>query len=351
MAQLFITITFPPGVPTVDRTFQLRGNISFSTPANWTQHQQEHERAVRAGRPAGRGQHSPAATTGSAPVPSVPSTPWGSFVQLTLNANAVFQVLPGPASLSSTTLNVSTTFMVRLLPPIAPTIGLAPFTSPIVASQVPRRLHVHRIGDKSAGADRGRAIQGRRRPVRERGQRQRQLVAVQHPAAVAADRRRSRSRAHHSRDRHVRNRRRDLEVLRRSPAAANRRSARQRHDLHRRADHVVDHELDAARAAVLQRGHRDQLQRSRIRPAVDADAPMADGGVSGRGCRHADSGPRPRHDRDTVPAILGRAAETFGLTGAGSNCRTGLQSGCRHRWRCSSSAGACARTTRRMPAC
>ena len=36
-----------------------------------------------------------------------------------------------------TTLNVSTTFMVRLIPPIAPTIGLAPFASPIVATQVP----------------------------------------------------------------------------------------------------------------------------------------------------------------------------------------------------------------------
>jgi hypothetical protein len=36
MAQLFITITFPTGVPTVDRTFQLRGNISFSTPSTWS---------------------------------------------------------------------------------------------------------------------------------------------------------------------------------------------------------------------------------------------------------------------------------------------------------------------------
>src|SRR4029434_4101298 len=35
------------------------------------------------------------------------------------------------------TLTVSTTFMVRLLPPIAPTINLSPFPSPIVAAQVP----------------------------------------------------------------------------------------------------------------------------------------------------------------------------------------------------------------------
>ena len=76
-----------------------------------------------------------------------------------------------------------------------------------------------------------------------------------------------------------------------------------------------------------QRGHRHQLQRSRVRPAVDADPPVADGGVPGRGRRHSDSGPRPRHDRNTVPAILGRAAETFRLAGAGSNCRAGLQSG------------------------
>jgi hypothetical protein len=37
MAQLFVDITFPTGgLPTVDRTFQLRGNISFSTPSTWT---------------------------------------------------------------------------------------------------------------------------------------------------------------------------------------------------------------------------------------------------------------------------------------------------------------------------
>ena len=34
--QLFINITFPTGVPTVDRTFQLRGNISWSVPQGWT---------------------------------------------------------------------------------------------------------------------------------------------------------------------------------------------------------------------------------------------------------------------------------------------------------------------------
>ena len=133
MPQLFIDITFPTGVPTVDRTFQLRGNISWSVPSNWTNSSKNV--AVQFGP---GGQLVAAAFTSGNNWQCTgainPTIPWGSFVQLTLSANASFRQGLIPLV---TTLNVSTTFMVRLIPPIAPTIGLAPFTSPIVASQVP----------------------------------------------------------------------------------------------------------------------------------------------------------------------------------------------------------------------
>src|SRR4029450_13238969 len=66
-----------------------------------------------------------------------PSTPWGSMVQLTVNATAAFRFFRVLGEPDIEILNVSTTFMVRLLPAIAPSVGLDPFTSPIVAPQVP----------------------------------------------------------------------------------------------------------------------------------------------------------------------------------------------------------------------
>ena len=67
-------------------------------------------------------------------------------------------------------------------------------------------------------------------------------------------------------------------------------------DALRRADHLVDHELDAPRAAVHRCRHRHQLERARVRSAVDADAPVADGRVPGGGRGHADPGARARDD-------------------------------------------------------
>ena len=133
MPQLFIDITFPTGVPTVDRTFQLRGNISWDAPATWTNIRKNVSVQFGPGGQLVAG----AFTSGNnwqCTGTVNPLTPWGSFVQLTLSANASFRQGLLPAVF---TLNVSTTFMVRLIPPIAPTIGLAPFASPIVSTQVP----------------------------------------------------------------------------------------------------------------------------------------------------------------------------------------------------------------------
>ena len=131
--QLFINITFPPGVPTVDRTFQLRGNISWSATGQLI------SKSVTV-------QFGPGGQTVAATFTSDtnwqctgminPTTPWGQFVQLTVSASASFEVMRFPTRIVRT-IPASTTFMVRLIPPIAPTIGLGPFPSPILASQVP----------------------------------------------------------------------------------------------------------------------------------------------------------------------------------------------------------------------
>ena len=52
-----------------------------------------------------------------------PATPWGSMVQLTIRAQATFRILDHRREPDFATLNVSTTFMVRLFPAVAPTIG------------------------------------------------------------------------------------------------------------------------------------------------------------------------------------------------------------------------------------
>src|SRR5215216_338601 len=91
MAQLFINITFPTGVPTVDRTFQLRGNISWSAPANWANISKSMSVQFGPGAALVAGTF-PSGTNWQCTGTVSPSTPWGSFVQLTLNARATFRL-------------------------------------------------------------------------------------------------------------------------------------------------------------------------------------------------------------------------------------------------------------------
>src|SRR5215218_9266955 len=135
MAQLFIDVTFPGQVPTVDRTFQLRGNISWAVPANWVNIAKNV--AVQFG-PGGQLVASSFTSDNNWQCTGTvsPSAPWGTFVQVTLSANATFRFMRVLQQVVET-INVSTTFMVRLIPPIGPAINLNPFPSPIVAPQVP----------------------------------------------------------------------------------------------------------------------------------------------------------------------------------------------------------------------
>ena len=137
--QLFINITFPPGqIPPVNRTFQVGGNISWLfLPAGWTW---SSSRVTVQFGPGGSGATATFSnqTNWLCAGTVSPSTPWGSFVQLSVSAEAVFRIA-GPFGATAKITN-STTFMVRLFPPVAPTISLAPIPSPIVARELPLRF-------------------------------------------------------------------------------------------------------------------------------------------------------------------------------------------------------------------
>src|SRR5580765_7851582 len=141
--QLFISIASPPPAqPVPGRTFQVSGNISWLfVPTNWglttkTVSVQFGPGApfIPAAFPAANLNWECAGTVNS-------SAPWGSFVSIAVSANASFRFpLPGGSEHDTETLSVATTLMVRLPPAIAPTIVISPFTSPIVAPQLPVNL-------------------------------------------------------------------------------------------------------------------------------------------------------------------------------------------------------------------
>jgi hypothetical protein len=137
--QLFVTITSPTGgLPFVDRTFQVAGNISWLfVPSNWSLTGKSVTVQFGPGGPT-VGATFPAANLNWQCTGTVsPAMPWGSRVELTVRAEARFRIVLTATELDFQTLTVTTTFMVQLFPAIAPTVNLNPFTSPIVAAQMP----------------------------------------------------------------------------------------------------------------------------------------------------------------------------------------------------------------------
>ena len=140
--------------------------------------------------------------------------------------------------------------MVRLFPPIAPTVSLDPFTSPIVAAQVPvsfvftgsatsSQAPIAVVQYKVEGGQFANAVNV------SGNWSQFSITLPLPPTAGGPD--------------HVLTVRAidtfgttgEISQAVRGPArAADRGAAGQRHHVHRRADDIVDHQLDAARAAV-----------------------------------------------------------------------------------------------------
>src|SRR5262245_40186391 len=140
LPQVFVTITTPPGsVPTVNRTFQVGGSISFTQPPGYTFVATSKVATVQFG-PGGSfvaGQFAGSTLNWQCSGTVSPSTPWGSFVTLSIRAAATFRFFHTLGEPDFVTVEVNTTFVVRLIPAIAPTVVLNPFASPIVAGAVP----------------------------------------------------------------------------------------------------------------------------------------------------------------------------------------------------------------------
>lgn len=137
--QLFVTITSPTGgLPSVDRTFHLAGNISWLfVPSKWSLTGKHVSVQFGPGGPTVSATFNAGNLNWSCSGTVPASIPWGSMVQLTVSAQASFRFMLAPGEPEIETLSVSTTFMVRLFPAILPTVNLEAFPSPIIAAQMP----------------------------------------------------------------------------------------------------------------------------------------------------------------------------------------------------------------------
>jgi hypothetical protein len=137
--QIFFNITSPTGgLPFVNRTFGLTGNISMMfIPSNWSLV----SKSVIVQFGPGGSNVAATFTTGTFNWGCTGTvnagTPWGSMVQLTIRASATYRFLRTPFEPDFATIENTNTFMVRLFPAVIPTISLSPFASPIVAANMP----------------------------------------------------------------------------------------------------------------------------------------------------------------------------------------------------------------------
>jgi hypothetical protein len=126
--QVFVTITTPPGsVPTVNRTFQVGSNISFTLPSGYTFVSTSKVATVQFG-PGGSfvaGQFAGSTLNWQCTGTVAPSAPWGSFVTLSIRGAATFKFFHTLGEPDFITVDVNTTFVVRLLPAVAPTVSPA----------------------------------------------------------------------------------------------------------------------------------------------------------------------------------------------------------------------------------
>jgi hypothetical protein len=194
-------------------------------------------------------------------------------------------------------LDVTTTFMVRLFPAIAPTINLNPFTSPIIAPTVP--LGFAFTGSATSPQAPVQLVQYKV----ENGQfanavnvsgnwSQFRITLPLPPTAPGSDH----TLTIRATDQFgtVGEISTPFAVQPQPPivfppgakttlaaATAHRLPAWGEDDTVGCADDIVDHELDAHRTAIDRGRHRHEFEGTGARPAVDADTPVADGRIPG----------------------------------------------------------------------
>ena len=138
LPQLFVTITWPTGgLPFVDRTFQLAGNISWSVPAGFSLTSKSVSVTYGPGGSTVGATFTAGTNNWQCTGTVNPSTPWSTMVQLSVRARASFRFFHNPFEPDQADISVDTTFMVRLLPAITPTVTLTDFPLPIVAANCP----------------------------------------------------------------------------------------------------------------------------------------------------------------------------------------------------------------------
>lgn len=137
-SQLFVTITSHAGsLPTVNRTFQLRGNISWTVPAGRVLISKSVRVQFGTGGPTVGATFSGTTNNWLCTGTLSPATPWGSIVTVTVDASATFRFFSAPKEPDFDDLDVTKTLTMRLTPAIAPTVILDTFASPIIAAQLP----------------------------------------------------------------------------------------------------------------------------------------------------------------------------------------------------------------------
>lgn len=135
--QLFVNITSPSGqLPFVDRTFQIAGQISWIVPSNYTLTSRSASVQFGPGGPTVGGTFTNISDWQCTGTVSN-SVSWGQMVELSVHAQASFRFFIVPGEPDVVNLNVSTTFVVRLLAAFPLNLTIDDFASPIVAAQLP----------------------------------------------------------------------------------------------------------------------------------------------------------------------------------------------------------------------
>ena len=136
--QVFVNITLPSGgLPFVDRTFQMAGNISWMVPSNYSLTGKSVTVTFGPGGQTVGATFDPGTSNWHCTGTVSNSISWGSMIPISVSARASFRFMLAPGEPDVDSLSVDTTFTVRLLAAFPLNLSIADFPSPIVADQLP----------------------------------------------------------------------------------------------------------------------------------------------------------------------------------------------------------------------